>query len=86
MWLVKIVLKAPDGGLQTPTFQYPFTYMNTTAQNRDVITAYVDAFNRGDIDGVCRLFSPDAEIFGVLARECSTKRHQFRKSSSVALK
>ena len=42
--------------------------MNTTAQNRDVITAYVDAFNRGDIDGVCRLFSPDAEIFGVLAQ------------------
>jgi steroid delta-isomerase-like uncharacterized protein len=42
--------------------------MNTTAQNRDVITAYFDAFNRGDIDGVCGLFSPDAEIFGILAR------------------
>ena len=42
--------------------------MKTTAQNRDVITAYVGAFNRGDIDGVCRLFPPDAEIFGVLAR------------------
>jgi predicted ester cyclase len=41
--------------------------MNTT-QNRAVITAYFDAFNRGDIDGVCRLFSPDAENFGVLAR------------------
>jgi hypothetical protein len=41
--------------------------MNTT-QNRSVITAYVEAFNRGDIDGVSRLFSPEAEIFGVLAR------------------
>jgi hypothetical protein len=41
--------------------------MNTT-QNRAVITAYVDAFNRGDLEEVCRLFSPDAEIYGVLAR------------------
>ena len=40
-----------------------------TTQNRVVITAYVDAFNRGDIEGVCRLFAPDAEIFGVLARD-----------------
>jgi ketosteroid isomerase-like protein len=38
------------------------------AQNRAVINAYVEAFNRGDIDGVCRQFSSDAEIFGVLAR------------------
>jgi hypothetical protein len=43
------------------------TYIDTT-QNRVVITAYVDAFNRGDIEGVGRLFPPDAEIFGVLAR------------------
>ena len=39
-----------------------------TTQNRAIINAYVDAFNRGDIDGVCQHFSPDAEIFGVLAR------------------
>jgi steroid delta-isomerase-like uncharacterized protein len=39
-----------------------------TAQNRVTIAAYVDAFNRGDIEGVSRLFTPDAEIFGVLAR------------------
>jgi steroid delta-isomerase-like uncharacterized protein len=39
-----------------------------TTQNRIVITAYVDAFNRGDIEEVSRLFAPDAEIFGVLAR------------------
>ena len=28
--------------------------------------AYVDAFNRGDIDGLCALFAPDARIYGVL--------------------
>jgi hypothetical protein len=36
--------------------------------NPDVIKAYVAAFNHGDIDGIGRLFSPDADIFGVLAR------------------
>src|ERR1700760_959344 len=41
--------------------------MNTT-QNRAVIIAYVDAFNRGDVNEVRRLFSADAEIFGVLGR------------------
>src|SRR5258708_2771071 len=52
---------------QAPTFQGSLHYMNM-AQNRAVIIAYIDAFNRGDINGVCLLFSPDAEIFGVLAR------------------
>ena len=37
-------------------------------QLRAVIAAYADAFNRGDLDGVCRLFAPDAQIFGVLGR------------------
>jgi hypothetical protein len=38
--------------------------MNTT-QNRAVVTAYFDAFNRGDIDEVCGLFSPDAARGGL---------------------
>ena len=31
-----------------------------------VVLAYVDAFNRGDLDGVCQLFTKDAVVFGVL--------------------
>src|SRR5438045_9224947 len=34
--------------------------------NRSVVLAYVDAFNRGDLDGLCDLFAPDALIWGVL--------------------
>lgn len=33
---------------------------------KEVVLAYVDAFNRGDLDGVCSLFAPDALIWGVL--------------------
>jgi steroid delta-isomerase-like uncharacterized protein len=32
----------------------------------EVIRAYADAFNRGDIDALCGLFTTDAQIFGVL--------------------
>jgi steroid delta-isomerase-like uncharacterized protein len=35
-------------------------------QNKAVVLAYVDAFNRGDLDGLCRLFAPDAQVWGVL--------------------
>ncbi|HVO48086.1 MAG TPA: nuclear transport factor 2 family protein [Steroidobacteraceae bacterium] len=34
--------------------------------NQDLVTRYVDAFNRGDLEGVCALFSPDALIWGVM--------------------
>ena|SRR5436190_15068124 len=34
--------------------------------NKAVIKTYADAFNRGDIDAVCRCFEPDALIYGVL--------------------
>jgi len=47
------------------------TLMPTTQimqENKNTILAYVDAFNRGDIDALCRLFSPDAMIYGVLGR------------------
>ncbi|GAC1663680.1 MAG: hypothetical protein NVS9B2_00040 [Steroidobacteraceae bacterium] len=35
-------------------------------KSKDVILAYVDAFNGGDLDRLCSLFTPDALIWGVL--------------------
>jgi steroid delta-isomerase-like uncharacterized protein len=35
-------------------------------QNKDLVLAYVDAFNRGDVEAVARLFGPDALVYGVL--------------------
>ena len=40
--------------------------MSNQADNKAVVMAYVEAFNRGDVDGVCRLFTPDALVWGVL--------------------
>jgi len=34
--------------------------------NKDVVRAYVDAFNRGDMDALRGLFTEDAEVHGVL--------------------
>lgn len=34
--------------------------------NRDLVFSYVEAFNIGHLDGLCQLFTPDAQIFGVL--------------------
>ncbi|MFB3789657.1 MAG: ester cyclase [bacterium] len=36
-----------------------------TGSNEKVVLAYVEAFNRGDIQGLSRLFTPDALIYGV---------------------
>ncbi len=36
------------------------------ATARDVVLAYVDAFNRGDLDALCATFAPDALVWGVL--------------------
>src|SRR5262245_36677272 len=33
---------------------------------KDVVLAYVDAFNRGDLEALCALFAPDALVWGVL--------------------
>lgn len=33
---------------------------------KDVVRAYVAAFNNGDLDRLCQLFSPDAQVWGVL--------------------
>jgi steroid delta-isomerase-like uncharacterized protein len=35
-------------------------------QNKDVVLAYVDAFNREDLEALCKLFTPDALVWGVL--------------------
>lgn len=35
-------------------------------QNKALVRDYVDAFNRGDVDGVCRCFAPEAQVYGVL--------------------
>jgi steroid delta-isomerase-like uncharacterized protein len=40
--------------------------MSKEAENKAVVMEYVAAFNRGDVDGVCRLFTPDALVRGVL--------------------
>jgi ketosteroid isomerase-like protein len=34
--------------------------------NRKVVLDYVDAFNRGDMESLRTLFTPDALIYGVL--------------------
>ena len=36
------------------------------ATNKDVVRAYVEAFNGGDIEALRMLFAPDAQIQGVL--------------------
>ena len=35
-------------------------------QPKEVVVSYVDSFNRGDIEGLCSLFTPDALVWGVL--------------------
>ena len=36
------------------------------AANKKIVLAYVDAFNRGDIDQLTQLFTPEALVYGVL--------------------
>lgn len=38
----------------------------STTQNKQTVLAYVDAFNRGDIDELRTLFTDDALVYGVL--------------------
>ncbi|HEX8523322.1 MAG TPA: nuclear transport factor 2 family protein [Tepidisphaeraceae bacterium] len=35
-------------------------------KNKEIVLTYVDAFNRGDLEAVCKLFTPDALVWGVL--------------------
>src|SRR5579863_5046777 len=36
------------------------------SRETEIVLAYVDAFNRGDVDAVCPLFTLDAQVWGVL--------------------
>lgn len=40
--------------------------MSEESEQKSVVRAYVDAFNRGDIDAVCAQFADGAQVFGVL--------------------
>ncbi len=42
--------------------------MTESEQNKNTVRAYVEAFNRGDLDALKRLFTPDAMIQGVLGK------------------
>ena len=44
----------------------PHNGAGMSEQNKRVVMSYVDAFNRGDLDGVCALFASDALIYGAL--------------------
>jgi hypothetical protein len=35
-------------------------------QPKDVVVSYVEAFNRGDLEGLCERFTPDAPLWSVL--------------------
>lgn len=37
-----------------------------SATNKQIVQAYVDAFNHGDVDALACLFAPDALVHGVL--------------------
>jgi predicted ester cyclase len=38
----------------------------TAEEMRNLVREYVAAFNRGDVEGVCHCFAPDAVVYGVL--------------------
>ena len=40
--------------------------MTTPESNKQVVREYVEAFNRGDMEALRRLFTPDAVVQGVL--------------------
>ena len=40
--------------------------MKTADDKKALVRKYVDAFNRGDIEGVCQCFAPDGVVYGVL--------------------
>jgi limonene-1,2-epoxide hydrolase len=56
------------------------------SQEKAVVLAYVDAFNRGDLEGVCGRFSPDAQIWGVLGWGTIEKARPVWKALMESLK
>ena len=57
---------------------------------KDVVFAYVDAFNRGDLETLCGLFTDDALIWGVLGwgsiKEVRPVWHELMNSLQIQLK
>ena len=57
---------------------------------KDVVFAYVDAFNRGDLEGLCSLFTDDALIWGVLGwgtlEQVRPVWHELMNSLQIQLK
>ncbi|MGC2298483.1 MAG: nuclear transport factor 2 family protein, partial [Acidobacteriaceae bacterium] len=58
-----IQLEASSG---MPAGYRPLCPQKLFMTEKDVVRAYVDAFNRGDLEGVCRQFAPDALIWGMV--------------------
>ena len=56
------------------------------SQGKAVVLAYVEAFNRGDLEGICRLFAPDALIWGVLGWGTIEKARPVWKALMESLK
>ena len=44
----------------------PGSYFIMSDDKKSLVREYVAAFNRGDVEGVCRCFAPGAVIYGVL--------------------
>jgi hypothetical protein len=42
--------------------------MDQLSRNKEVVRQYVEAFNRGNLDDLRKLFAPDAVIQGVLKK------------------
>jgi steroid delta-isomerase-like uncharacterized protein len=57
--------------LKAPEYNLAHTICNPTEasmseSNKRVVLEYVEAFNRGDLEAVCRTFAPGALVYGVL--------------------
>jgi multidrug transporter EmrE-like cation transporter/ketosteroid isomerase-like protein len=68
---VRLAAGAAEGagqrqGAASPAHSAGETDCRRQRRTKAVVLAYVDAFNRGDVDGVCRLFTPEALVWGVL--------------------
>ncbi len=55
----------------------------TPDQNKQVVRPYVEAFKRGDLKTVCRLFTTDAVVQGVKAKAKWNKLCRFGVSWSI---
>ncbi len=49
------------------------------AQNKQIVLAYVDAFNRGEIEALTQLFASAALVYGVLGWGARDNASQMRQ-------